>query len=559
MQHRPTPQRGTPVDGKTEHPEGPAEHPEGPAEHPVGAAEHPEGPAEHPEGPAEHAVGAVEAIEAAVEGVPAALSLAPSSVMPALGGELVLPAEEQNQQDEAGGAHVSGDVSSDTVRSGLLQAGPLAVAGVGANGVNVLVTVLLARLLTTRGYGQLNQLTGLFLIVSMPGSAVIVAVVRRLTTWRGGGAPDLAQEWARRLHRFGVLAVATFGVAVLASGSWSSGLLGQRSAVGVDAILIAGAVWILLCLDRGLLQSHRSYRSLSVNLLVEGGVRSVAMVSLVGLGLGAPGAALGVLLAEVVTAVHARMAADRTWARDGLDRPGAPMHPTAWRPAEQRRRWTAAFHRDPALLAPVDQRRSMVLDLGAALVALAMIALLQNIDVIVVGRDAPAVSGSYAAVSVASKALVFGAIVLGGGYLLPEAAIRWREGGHALRQSAVTMLLLAVPATALLILALAAPHLLLSLVFSSRYLGAEEAFVPLVLAMVFLSTTVVLTMYLLAVGRRWITAVLMVGAAAATIGVLSAHGAPRGTAEVDLAVQAALALAIVGGFVGVHHRRVRIG
>jgi len=79
----------------------------------------------------------------------------------------------------------------------------------------------------------------------------------------------------------------------------------------------------------------------------------------------------------------------------------------------------------------------------------------------VVGSDAPGVSGSYAAVSVASKALVFGALVLGGGYLLPEAAIRWREGGHALRQSAVTMLLLAVPAAALLALALAAPHLLL--------------------------------------------------------------------------------------------------
>jgi len=507
----------------------------------------------------EPAVRTVEAIEAAVEGIPAAQSLAPSSVMPALGGELVLPSAERIGGSGAPGAVPSGDVSPDTVRSGLLQAGPLALAGVGANGVNVVVTVLLARLLTTRGYGELNQLTGLFLIVSMPGSAVIVAVVRRLTTWSGNGVTGLAQRWARRLHRFGVSAVAVFGVAVLASGPWTARLLGQSSPVGVDAILIAGAVWILLCLDRGLLQSRRNYRSLSVNLLLEGGVRSVAMVCLVGAGLGAPGAAVGVLVAEVVTAIHARVVADRTWGRDVTIVTGAPTLRPAWLPAEQRRRWTAAFHRDPELLAPTDQRRGMILDLGAALVALAMIALLQNIDVIVVGSDAPGVSGSYAAVSVASKALVFGALVLGGGYLLPEAAIRWREGGHALRQSAVTMLLLAVPAAALLALALAAPHLLLSLVFSSRYLGAERAFVPLVLAMVFLSTTVILTMYLLAVGRRWITVLLMAGAAAATIGVLSAHGVPRSTADVDLAVQAVLATAALVGFVGVHHRRVRIG
>ncbi len=516
-----------------------------------------------------HAVGTVEAIEATVEGVPAALSLGPSSVMPALGGELVLPAGGRGGAAGPGSPVPPAEVTADTVRSGLLQAGPLALAGVGANGLNVIVTVLLARLLTTRGYGELNQLTGLFLIVSMPGSAVIVAVVRRLTTWQGGGATDLAQRWGRRLHRFGAVALVIFGAVVVALGPLSSRLLRQRSAVGVDAIAIAGAVWILLCLDRGLLQSRRNYRALSVNLVVEGAVRSVAMVCLVGLGLGAPGAALGVLLGEVVTAVHARTFADRTWAREedrrASARPPGPGRRWAlgyrwglsWRPAEQRRRWATALRRERVLQAPVEERRGMVTDLGAALVALAMMAVLQNIDVIVVGSDAPSVSGSYAAVSVASKALVFGAIVLGGGYLLPEAAIRWREGGHALRQSAVTLLLLAIPATALLVLALAAPHFLLSLVFSSRYLGAESAFAPLVLAMVFLSATVVLTMYLLAVGRRWITVVLVAGAAAAIVGVLSAHGVPRTTAEVDLGVQAALALTVLGGFIVVHQGRIR--
>lgn len=511
------------------------------------------GPVEATPPDADGSVGAVEAAEAAVEGLVGAVSLAPSSVMPALGGELVLPSPPDADAPTA-------DVASDSVRAGLLQAGPLAVAGVLASGTQLIVTVLLARLLTNRNYGALNQLTGLFLIVSMPGSAVIVAVVRRVTAWQGSGSAHLVQRWARRVHRQGTMAVVCFAVVVVSAGNWLAHLLNQRHALGVDAILVAGAIWVLLCLDRGLLQAHRNYRTLAANLLVEGGVRTVAMITLVLAGLGVVGAALGVLVAEVVTAVHARLRADRVWAdevdlEEARGEPGPLVDPGGrGAVAGLRRRWATTFSVDRDLLAPVEQRRDLVTDLAAALVALAMVALLQNIDVIVIGRDAPRISGSYAAVSVASKALVFGALVLGS-YLLPEAAIRWRQGGHALRQLAVTLLLLAVPSLLLLGIALGAPRLLLSVVFSARYLGAQAALVPLVLAMVCLSVTVILTMYLLAVGRRWITVLLVIGALAATVAVSAAHGRPRATAVADLGVQACLALVTVIGFVRVHHRR----
>ena len=68
---------------------------------------------------------------------------------------------------------------------------------------------------------------------------------------------------------------------------------------------------------------------------------------------------------------------------------------------------------------------------------------------ILLGRLDHAHVGPYAAISVASKALVFGALALGA-YLLPEATIRWNEGGHAIRQLGVTLLFLAVPAVVLL-------------------------------------------------------------------------------------------------------------
>ena len=216
----------------------------------------------------------------------------------------------------------------------------------------------------------------------------------------------------------------------------------------------------------------------------------------------------------------------------------------------------AAVRPDPALSGGSEVRRTVVLDLMVASISLSMVAVLQNVDVLVVGRDNPARSGAYAAVSVTSKAIVFGAIVLGG-YLLPEAAIRWREGGHALRQLAVVLVLLAVPSVLLLGVALAAPEELLQLLFHHAYTSAADALVPLVLAMIMLSVSVVLTMYLLAVGRRWVAAILAAGAAALTVAVLEVHGAPRATALVDLATQAAVLLVIVTGFAVVH--RVRVG
>ena len=160
----------------------------------------------------------------------------------------------------------------------------------------------------------------------------------------------------------------------------------------------------------------------------------------------------------------------------------------------------------------------MALDLVVASVSLSMVAVLQNVDVLVVGRDNPTHSGAYAAVSVTSKAIVFGAIVLGG-YLLPEAAIRWRQGGHALRQLAVVLVLLAVPSVLLLGVALAAPAGSCSRSSSTtQYTSAADALAPLVLAMILLSVSVVLTMYLLAVGRRWVAGVLVGGAAVLTAG-----------------------------------------
>ena len=194
--------------------------------------------------------------------------------------------------------------------------------------------------------------------------------------------------------------------------------------------------------------------------------------------------------------------------------------------------------------------------MAAAFVGLAMLGLLQNVDVIMLGRLSPSHTGPYAAISVASKALVFGALALGT-YLLPEATIRWNEGGHAVRQLGVTLVFLAVPAVVLLAIAVFIPTWFLTLVFGATLATAAPAFAPLVGAMIFLCLTVLMTNYLFGVGRRWIVLVLLAGSGLAVGLIAAAHGSPVATARADLAVQGGLALAITAAFGWIHHKEHR--
>ena len=179
------------------------------------------------------------AAEVLVEGVPAAMSLAPNAAAPALGAELLV--------DPGARPGV------ESMRAGLLQAGPLAIAGVVVNGAGVLLTVFLARLLSPHSYGVLSQLTGLYLILSMPGSAVVVAVVRRVTVWHEDGSGHLVRRWAGRVHRQGTMLVLAWAVLVFVSRHGIAVLLNQQSGIGIAAILAAAAFFVLLSLDRGLL------------------------------------------------------------------------------------------------------------------------------------------------------------------------------------------------------------------------------------------------------------------------------------------------------------------
>lgn len=454
------------------------------------------------------------------------------------------PVSESTSLAPAVGIAVAGGSmmpASESFRSGLTQAGPVAVAGLVVNGASALLVVIVAHLVTPRAYGTIAQLLGLYFILSMPGSAVLVGVVRRVSALQAIGHPERVHRWARKVHRLLAAAVVVeLAVAWLLQG-WIARQLSLPNDKGIVLILVASGIWILLCVDRGLLQSHRDYRALAFNLLMEGAVRTVCVVGFVVAGTGVSGYALGIFTGEVAATAHARWLASRAW--------------------------PAASQKDPSTtdVSAVDEtedrqtggevdRRALIADVSAAFAGLALLGLLQNVDVILLGRLDHAQSGAYAAISVASKALVFGALALGA-YLLPEATIRWHAGGHAVRQLVVTLTFLAVPAGALLAIALLIPSRFLALVFTSKLATAAPAFSSLVGAMIFLCISVLLTNYLFGAGCRWIVLLLAVGAALAVVLVFAAHGHPLQTARADLAVQAALAAAMGAAFVIIHNRR----
>jgi O-antigen/teichoic acid export membrane protein len=455
-------------------------------------------------------------------------SLAPSAGIAATGGSMIPLPHEPEPAAAAG---------RESFRSGFSQAGPVAVAGLVVNGASALVVVIVAHLVSPRAYGAIAQLLGLFFILSMPGSAVLVGVVRRVTALQALGHPERVHRWARKVHRILLAVVLVELVVVWLLQNWIARELSLPNSQGVVLILVAAGIWILLCVDRGLLQAHREYRALAVNLLVEGMVRTGCVIGFVVAGMGVSGYALGIFLSEVVAVSHARWLASRAW----------PAHlpvPAAAIPTEP----------PPGPIAVEVERRVLIADVSAAFVGLALLGLLQNVDVILLGRLNHAESGAYAAISVASKALVFGALALGA-YLLPEATIRWNQGGHAVRQLVVTLVFLAVPAVVLLGIALVAPTWFLSLIFTPKLATAAPAFASLVGAMIFLCISVLLTNYLFGAGRRWIV-LLLVGGSGLAIGlVAAAHGQPLATARADLAVQAVLAVAMGTAFVVVHYRQ----
>lgn len=365
----------------------------------------------------------------------------------------------------------------------------LAAATMAANLIAVVFTVTFTRLLGASDYGSLAALLNLSVILFVPGSALQVAVARAGTLGELGAAGELAatlRRWTLRV------------LAVLAVVALVSALARAPLAVALDveqewaaaAVPVTAVLWSLLSLQRGLLQAAREYRTVGVSIVLEALGRLAVGAVLVGAGLGVAGAYVGTLASFVVVAVV-------------LD-------------ALLRRRLGPA-----AMSTHTHRLRSLARGAALPIAALAVVAALQNVDVILarhVLADDPA--GVYAASTVAAKALVWIAVGIGM-WLLPEAVHRAAAGGDPRPVLARAFALIGVVAVPALLAYALIPRLVLGTAFGSEYESGDEILLVLGVAYALLALTYLSVQFLLGMGHRGPVWGLAVAAAAEPIVLLT--------------------------------------
>jgi O-antigen/teichoic acid export membrane protein len=370
-------------------------------------------------------------------------------------------------------------------RSETGAAAGLAAATLLNNAIQLVFVVLFTRLLGADGYGALAAIISGFLILMVGGQSIQVAAAREATLGHLGADGRLRatlRTWTRQL----VIATAVLAVVGVLIRQPLADLLGVSDHPWAVAGLPAtGSLWLLLSLQRGVMQGLRLFGPVGMSIVGEALGRIVCALALYGVGAGVTGAYLGNPLAFVLMALWLGRVLARRLGPPDAEAEGPPARP---------------------LLA-------LVGDNWIPIVGLLLLAVLQNVDVIV-GRHqfSGDSSGSYAAAAVAAKSVVWVAIGVGL-QLLPEATRRAAAGldpRPALLRALAVLAAIATPA--LLIFALV-PTFLMKVAFGPDLTLAADALPVLGVAMTLLAVAYLTVQYMVALGELkfvWVLGVVAI-------------------------------------------------
>ena len=400
----------------------------------------------------------------------------------------------------------------------------LAVATMASNVISLAFTIVFARVLGTDGYGSLAALVSTFLILSVPGLALQVAAARETALGRLGHGGRLSATVARWMRELGLalLVLAAVGIALREPLASLIGVEGEPWAAG--AVLCTGVAWLGLSIERGVLQGVRAYRAVGLSIIVEATGRLVLGLVLVGVGLGVTGAYLASPLSMITVATVLAVALRR--------RLGPPEHGVE----------TRRFER-------------LVAGAWAPVLGLTLVAVIQNIDVIIVkhrvGGDG---AGAYAAAAVAAKVVIWVGIGLAF-YLVPEAARRAQTGLNPRGVLARALIIISLVAAPMLLVYGLFPSVVLKVGFDVDYASADGALVVLGLAMTLLAVASLAVQYMLAIEHYSFMWLLAVVAATEPLLLSNAGKSLVGLATVVLALQCIAA----GGMLALSLRTPRAG
>ncbi len=283
--------------------------------------------------------------------------------------------------------------------------------------------------------------------------------------------------------------------------------VGVKQHWGAALGIPAGCLYLLLCILRGVLQGLGDYRAVGISLVGEQAARLVIGGVLAAVGLGVTGAYVGTPLSFVAMMLYCAVPLRR---RLGAAEPGRRPAVPLW--AHVRSAW-------------------------AAIAALGIIAVLQNIDIIAAKhRFSSDLASSYSATAVAAKVLIW--VAMGAGfYLVPEVSRKHSAGQDGRPVLAKALAIVAVAAVPCLLIYGLVPHLLIKAAFGSKRLLAVDSLFVLGVAFTVLAATYLAVQYMLALKRTWFLVPLGAVAVAEPILLLEASKEPKGFATVVLAVQ----------------------
>ncbi len=359
--------------------------------------------------------------------------------------------------------------------SGTGAAAGLAGATLANNAIQLIFTIAITRLLGADGYGALAAIVGVFLILLVGGQSLQAAAARETALGALGDHATLRttlRAWTGKL----LLATLAMGVVgILLRDPLAAATGTPEHPWAAAAIPATGALWILVSLQRGVLQGLHAFGPVARSLVLEAVGRLATGVLLVVLGAGVTGAFLGTPLTILLTIGALWVAIDRRLA--GPD---------------------AQDVRAVAPGAAVRSLGALVSGGWVPILGLLLLAVLQNIDVVIARHQLDADrAGAYAIAAVAAKSVVWVAIGVGL-QLLPDATRRHAAGEDPRPVLARALgVLVVVAAPALLIFALV-PELLLKLAFGPEGAEGADALLLLGVAMTLLAVAYLTVQYMLA-------------------------------------------------------------
>jgi len=387
----------------------------------------------------------------------------------------------------------------------------------GNNVIALVTTVVFARMLGASGYGSLGALLAAFVILMVPGSALQATVAREVSRELAEGSEVAGAGVHRWMTHLTAALLVVVGLAALFRGQLAAAVGVHDLAWAAAATVPTGWLWLMLSVQRGALQAVQRYRLVGLTLVGEAALRLVFGAALVLAGLEVTGAFLGTTLALGLLVLAYSLPLRRL-----LPAP-----------------------RDEAARALVPGMRHLIARARVPVAAFVLIAVLQHVDVIVVKHVAsPEKAGSYAAASVAAKAVIWLAMGLGF-YLLPEAVRRAQAGEDArpiLVRTLALLLAVAIPLVAFYAL-VAGP--LLALVFGPGLTAAAGALAILTGAMALLACGYLAVQYLLALGRRLFIGLLATAATVELVVLPQVGSELTEVALVLLGLQVVLATALL--------------